>query len=415
MYDITAQKRWGIIGDGQLARMLAMEAYPLGIRSVILTGDASSPAGQVSPLIVRGHVESRDDLHALLSQVDGAIIESEFVNCDALEATGLASKVIPSVSVIRTLQNKLTQKKLLNTIGIPTSKLIGREITDDHEWLKTLADVPAVLKFATFGYDGKGVHVFHQATADCIEKAEDFLLLAKKRRIEVYAEEFVDYEKELAMIAVRRRDGDIKTWPLVISEQKSGLCDRVTGPAVHLGIEERFQVEAKIICEKIGANLGIVGVFAVEFFLTRDQKLLVNEIAPRVHNSGHFSQNAGCVSQFENHWRAVLDMSLGSTETMAFFAMQNILGPAEITSKDCASAPTPSDRTTVHWYGKRGISPGRKLGHINGACHDVHQKGEVINALQTTLARWTDRQRQVFIKSQILSPSVNTGDLQHEN
>jgi 5-(carboxyamino)imidazole ribonucleotide synthase len=115
--DITGQKRWGIIGDGQLARMLALAAYPLGIRPVVLTGDQSSPAGQVCPLIVRGHPGSRDDLHTLLSQVDGAIIESEFVNCDALEATGLADKVVPSLKSIRLLQNKLSQKKLLNELS----------------------------------------------------------------------------------------------------------------------------------------------------------------------------------------------------------------------------------------------------------------------------------------------------------
>ena len=413
MFDITGQKKWGIIGDGQLARMLALEAYPLGIRSVILTGDSSSPAGQVSPLIVRGHVESRDDLHALLSQVDGAVIESEFVNCDALEATGLASKVVPSLSVIRTLQNKLTQKKLLDSLAIPTSKFFERHITDNSAWLKTLSNTPLVIKFATFGYDGKGVHVLNGSSIADINAAEEFLLLAQKRRIDVYAEEFVATDKELAMTAVRRRDGEIKTWPLVISEQKNGICDRITGPAVGLGVDVKTEIEAKIICEKIGANLGIVGVFTVEFFLTKDQKLLVNEIAPRVHNSAHFSQNAGCVSQFENHWRAVLDLSLGTTETTAFFAMQNILGPAELTSKECAQAPTPSDLAQVHWYGKRGISPGRKLGHINGACHERSQKGEIINALQTTLARWTDTQRQIF--SATPTPVSQPGGTKHES
>jgi len=399
MFDITGQKRWGIIGDGQLARMLALNAIPLGIRPVVLTGDSSSPAGQVSPLIVRGHIDSRDDLHSLLSQVDGAIIESEFINCDALEATGLGEKVIPSISSIRVLQNKLEQKKLLRRLKIATSELYENPGSDQITWLSQLTQdgqKAVVLKFATFGYDGKGVLVLNGAGKKDLEQGEDFLMLAAKRRIPVYAEDRILFEKELAMIAVRRRDGEIKYWPLAISEQKSGICDRVLGPATSLGIKPVYELEAQKICETIASDLGLVGVFAVEFFLSRDGQLLVNEIAPRVHNSGHYTQNAGCASQFENHWRAVLDQPLGSTETTPFFATQNILGPAEITSKECSNAPSGAAEAHVHWYGKRGISPGRKLGHINGACHDIAHKGDVLSALQSTYGRWQDQQRQLF-------------------
>ena len=138
------------------------------------------------------------------------------------------------------------------------------------------------------------------------------------------------------------------------------------------------------------------GVFAVEFFLTNQGELLVNEIAPRVHNSGHYTQNAGCTSQFENHWRAVLNMSLGPTETAPFFAMQNLLAPPEFTSKECATPPRAGELTHIHWYGKRGVSPGRKLGHINTLCHDISQKGDVISALQSTYGRWQAEQREKF-------------------
>lgn len=402
MFDITGQKKWGIIGDGQLARMLALDAYPLGVRPVVLTGDSSSPAGQVAPLQVRGHVDSRDDLHALLSQVDGAIIESEFVNCDSLEATGLSNKVFPSISVIRILQNKLEQKKVLNTIGIDTSRFYERQENTSDEWIKILTNngtTPLVLKFATFGYDGKGVLVLSGAGESDLEQASDFLHVAQKRRINVYAEDRVEFEKELAMIAVRHADGEIKTWPLVISEQRGGVCERVVGPAVSLGIDKAQETAAKIACEKIGAHLGIVGVFAVEFFLSKEGKLLVNEIAPRVHNSGHYTQNAGCVSQFENHWRAVLGLSLGSTETVPFFAMQNLLGPSDITSKECSHAPKGANLAHVHWYGKRGISPSRKLGHMNGISHDIAHKGDVLSALQSAYGRWQDEQRHLFQSS----------------
>jgi 5-(carboxyamino)imidazole ribonucleotide synthase len=403
MFDITGQKRWGIIGDGQLARMLALDAYALGLRPVVLTGDSSSPAGQVSPLVVRGHVDSREDLHALLSQVDGAIIESEFVDCDALEATGLAEKVYPRTGAIRILQNKFEQKKLLESLGVKSSSFYpldkknmeGAVASLTHNFTK-----PIVLKFATFGYDGKGVLVLRGSGQRDQDLAGDFLLTATKRRIDVYAEDFVGFDRELAMIAVRGRDGTIKTWPLVITEQKSGVCERVTGPAVSLGIKKEIETEAQIACEKIGANLGLVGVFAVEFFLTSSGDLLVNEIAPRVHNSGHFSQNAGCVSQFENHWRAVLGLSLGRTDTAPFFMMQNLLGPAEVTSKDCAQAPRGAESMHVHWYGKRGISPGRKLGHLNAVSHSLDNRGDVISAVQSAYGRWQEEQRQIFLNAQ---------------
>lgn len=405
MFDITGQKRWGIIGDGQLARMLALDAYALGLRPVVLTGDSSSPAGQVTPLIVRGHVDSREDLHALLSQVDGAVIESEFINCDALEATGMAEKVYPPVSAIRILQNKLEQKKLLESIGIKTSRFYTKGTKSSEEWLESLTDnfsKPIVLKFATFGYDGKGVLVIKGHGNQDREQAVDFLQLAAKRRIEVYAEDFVPFEREVAMIAVRSKDGNAKTWPLVISEQKSGICERVIGPATYLGVSKEVEILAQLACEKIGAHLGMLGVFAVEFFQTKDGELLVNEIAPRVHNTGHYTQDAGCTSQFENHWRAVLGYSLGTTDTAPFFIMQNLLGPAEITSKECAHAPTGSELLHVHWYGKRGISPGRKLGHLNATSHDLAQKGDILSSIQSAYGRWQDEQRKFFLDSKSL-------------
>ena len=243
MLDITGQTRWGIIGDGQLARMLALSAIPLGVRPIILTGDSSSPAGQVSPLFVRGHIDSREDLHALLSQVDGAIIESEFINCDVLESTGLANKVVPSMAVIRVLQNKLEQKKLLQRLNIPSSPLYDQGTGETLEWFSTISangTRPVVLKFATFGYDGKGVLVLNGAGPSDLEAAAEFLALAAKRKISIYAEDRIAFDKELAMVAVRRRDGEFKTWPLVISEQKHGICDRVTGPATALGVSPAF-------------------------------------------------------------------------------------------------------------------------------------------------------------------------------
>ena len=399
--DITRQQRWGILGDGQLSRMLALAAYDLGIRPVILTGDSSSPAGQVSPLIVRGHFDNRDDLHGILSQVDGAIIESEFVDCDAIEATGFAEKVYPALPALRTLQDKKEQKLLLMKLDLPTSKLFEKNTTDDLAWLKQISKDgtrPIVIKYAKLGYDGKGVLVLNGDGHSDLEKGEEFLIGARKRKISVYAEDKVLYKSELAMIAVRTKDGEFKTWPLVISEQRQGVCDRIMGPAVNLGIAPSLESKAQEACQKIAEHLGIVGVFAVEFFETKDAQLLVNEIAPRVHNSGHYTQDAGCTSQFENHWRAILDIPLGNTETAPFFVMQNILGLPDVTSKECATSPAAGQYSHVHWYGKRGVSPGRKLGHINARCHHLQEKGDVLSAVQSAYGKWQDEQRREFLK-----------------
>lgn len=383
------ENRWGIIGDGQLARMLALAAYPLGIRPVLLTSDAHSSAGQVCPQQVRGSVHSKTDLHALLSQVDFAVIESEFVNCDALEGTTLAHKVMPGISTIRTLQNKFEQKKLLKRLGISTSPFY--EQTEINSlWLDRLfakGHPAVVLKFATLGYDGKGVCILSQNEADRA-KAEAFLALANERKIDVFAEDRVDFVKEVAMVAVRSVNENMVVYPLVVSEQTQGICNRVMGPATSLEVDPHLEVTAMKWCERIAKELQIVGTFAVEFFVTKGGSLLVNEIAPRVHNSGHYTQNAGCVSQFENHWRAVTGMALGSTKTKPFFAMQNLLGPPGILSKDSTPIPHTTAHTTMHWYHKAGVSPGRKLGHINGYADTLDEKNKVLKECAQVLDNW---------------------------
>ena len=392
--------RWGIIGDGQLARMLAIEACAMGIRPVVLTSDPDSPAAQVSPLQVPGKLNNCDDLRTLLNQVDGAVIESEFIDCDALEATGLAHKVFPAITAIKVLQNKLQQKKLLRTIGLLTSDFYEAPKDADsdalRDWFRTISDngtKPIVLKFATLGYDGKGVLVLDGQGSSDLARAANFIDLAQQRGIRVFAEDKIPFEKELAMIAVRGRDGSVKTWPLVISEQRQGICEKVMGPATRLGVRSNYEDQARAACESIGAQIKITGVYALEFFLTGDGHLFVNEIAPRVHNSGHYTQDAGCASQFQNHWRAVLSLPLGNTTTgPGFFAMQNLLGPPGSPTSESVPPSGSQPAITIHWYGKKTSSPGRKLGHVNGYTPDFQARDEVLSALQETRRKWQEDQ-----------------------
>ncbi len=396
--------RWGIIGDGQLARMLALGAYPLGIRPVVLTDNPDSPAGQVAPLQCQGSVRHSADLRKLLRQVDGAVIESEFVDCDALEATGLAAKVFPSIDAIRVLQDKLQQKKTLRALGIHSADFhevpAGIGAGDFVEWFSAITDAgakPVVLKFATLGYDGKGVLVLDGRGGLDISRATRFFERAEKLGVRLFAEDRVAYVRELAMIAVRGQNGIVHTWPLVISEQNHGICETVMGPAIDLGISRTIEDKAREACEKIGSHLGMIGVYAVEFFLQKDpacSEVLVNEIAPRVHNSGHYTQDAGCASQFENHWRAVAGLPLGSTTPVSgLFCMQNILGPAGWMNGESVLPPMvpvamPGGKFAVHWYGKKNSTPGRKLGHLNGFITDFTRHDEMLFALREAYVTW---------------------------
>jgi 5-(carboxyamino)imidazole ribonucleotide synthase len=383
----SPQKKWGIIGDGQLARMLALAAYPLGIRPVMLTSDANSSGAQVCPLQVRGSTNSRTDLHALLSQVDFAIIESEFVNCDLLEATSLANKVIPSIGSLRTLQDKLEQKKLLKRLGISTSPFYEPRL-GFHGFEQLLKETSSakVLKFATLGYDGKGVCVLEGKSTDR-SRAEEFFQVATDRKIQVFAEDRVDFIYEVAMVSARSSTGEIFHYPLVLSEQREGVCYRVCGPAVHFGVDSSLELLAMKWSQKIAEETNLIGTFAVEFFVTKGGSLLVNEIAPRVHNSAHYTQNAGFVSQFENHWRAVAGLPLGKTEAKGIFAMQNFLGPTGLFSKESAPIPSVTPAGSLHWYGKAGLSPKRKLGHLN-VHGSLEQKEKLLKEVTSALISW---------------------------
>jgi phosphoribosylaminoimidazole carboxylase PurK protein len=392
-----AATRVGIIGDGQLARMLALAAYPLGIRPVLLTADANSSAGQVCPLQVRGSMHSKHDLHALLSQVDVAVIESEFVNCDMLEGTGLHQKVVPSLAAIRKLQNKLEQKRLLKSLGIATSSFVDASELDAWIQRRRLAQEPFVLKFATLGYDGKGVLVYRNYGDD--KKLEAFRDTADSRGIEIFGEDLVVFKQELAMIACRRKDGVMETYPLVASIQKQGICHMVLGPAVCAGVDGATETKAQQVCKKIADTLGLIGVFAVEFFLDASQNLLVNEIAPRVHNSGHYSMDLGGASQFSNHWHAVLNLKLLPVAKDLKFGMINLLGPSGIIAKESCPPPRFKGTTSsIHWYGKSGMSPHRKLGHINyvGDRSTAVSLADISKQLEESATAWEQAVRMQF-------------------
>jgi 5-(carboxyamino)imidazole ribonucleotide synthase len=243
------------------------------------------------------------------------------------------------------------------------------------------------------------VKVVHAGKVQDLASAIPFVESAWSRGIPVYAEGKVDFIRELAIIGCVSMSGDSITYPLVISEQENGICKEVVGPAIHLGVAPHFQDQAREAARKIAQDVGLVGSFGIEFFESRSGELLVNEIAPRVHNTGHYSQNAYPVSQFENHWRALLGLPLfdpleNPAVSAPYFAMLNLLGPQGV-SRQASQSPLPiaGPHSQLHWYGKKDIRPGRKLGHFNGTADSPDALSSLLSELRDRESAWIEKLR----------------------
>lgn len=338
----------GILGGGQLARMMALAAHPLGIAVSILTAQRQDPAAQVVGSTQLGALSDSGDLRKFIVQPFSALtFESEFVDTPKLEACVPKSVyVFPSIRAIATIQDRLTQKRLLDEMKVATSPWMPIENKKDlDEAVRKFPD-GFVLKQRRFGYDGYGTFVVRDGKPDP--------LILNRTDSGFIAERFVNFRRELAISFVRGKSGEILTLPLVESVQRDSRCFSVQGPVRHPKLA-RLAASVK----RLMKELDYVGVLAVELFDT-PKGLLVNELAPRVHNSAHYSQDALTCSQFEYHLRAGLGMPLPKVELIRpGFAMVNLLGEG---GKSKLSY-LPGGH--LHWYGKSESRPGRKLGHIN--------------------------------------------------
>lgn len=391
----------GILGGGQLARMLAESAFRLGLKPVVYTDDVDGPASEICVETVSGKINDAIQLKKFVERMPFIAFENEFVDCQQLRASTIQpdSKFFPNLKAIEILQDKLEQKKLLTRIGIPTSPFIEIDSnkgapSEIQRSLASLGDL--VLKWSRQGYDGKGVKVVHANRAEDLTSAIPFVESAWSRGIPIYAEKKVDFVRELAIIGCASIKGEFVSYPLVISAQESGICKEVIGPAIELGVAPELQEQARDAAQKLAQEVSLVGSFGVEFFESRSGEILVNEIAPRVHNTGHYSQNAFPVSQFENHWRALLGLSLFDPlaepkASAPFFAMLNLLGPQGI-SRTSASSPLPiaGAHSQLHWYGKKEIRPGRKLGHINGTADSAEGLARLLKELKSCEKQWIE-------------------------
>lgn len=369
--DMIKGTKCGILGAGQLSLMLIEGARRLGIEPLVYAASPREPAARVAQRLITGPMAAdAAPLRLFLSQCDVVVFENEFVPSAALReaAKGLSCRFLPDLAVMERVRSKLEQKRALHELAIPAApwEKAPEDTGAVKDWLSSLPrrfPGGAVLKWAEYGYDGLGTHFFDPGR---LEEAALFCGRALGRGVAVYAEGRVDFRRELAVVACRSVAGAFATYPLVISEQRGGVCHRVRGPAIGLGVAEARQEQAIAQAKALGDSLGLVGCYALEFFETADG-LFVNEVAPRVHNTGHYSQDACAVSQFENHWRAVLGLPLGSTAAASgFFSMLNLLGSAGA-SGPAGNGPQPpaSLEAALHWYGKDEVRPGRKMGHVN--------------------------------------------------
>jgi 5-(carboxyamino)imidazole ribonucleotide synthase len=385
----------GILGGGQLARMLVQAAWGLGVRPLVMADNPRSPAAKVAPGTVIGDFDNEQALRELLSRADKIVFENEFVRKDLLErAAGGRSPFWPRLEVIGQLQDKASQKEVLTRLGIPAAPYECVRTADNLEsWIAHMHETfpaGAAFKWTHRGYDGKGVYV-SSGKPEELPAAADFCRQALERGIAVLAEQKVDFKRELAIVACYSKNREFAAYPLVISEQWQGICSRVWGPARAFGATEAQENQAREYARKLAEALQLTGVFALELFELPSGEIWVNEIAPRVHNSGHYTQDAAATSQFENHWRAVLGMPLGKTTTSAGFAMLNLLGPEGVTMRS-AEAPilAPPRGLHLHWYEKDEIQPRRKLGHVNARTDDPARVPMLLEQMENYRKHWAD-------------------------
>ncbi|MBK1704571.1 5-(carboxyamino)imidazole ribonucleotide synthase [Halochromatium glycolicum] len=366
--------RVGIIGGGQLGRMLVKAAKQLGCSCIVVDPTPGSPAGQVSGQQIVADSHDPQALLELAEQVDVITFDIEDIDVAILaEIAAKGHHILPSCELLADIQDKLRQKRLLTRLGIPTADFIAADQVDTEQ----LADFgyPLVQKARRGGYDGRGVVVMKSA-ADAGQVLPVPSLL----------ERFVPAEKELAVIVVRGQDGEVRSYAPVEMCFRPGenILDMLLAPA---RIEPQTAAAARRLATEAVTALGGVGIFGIEMFLTVDGKLLINEVAPRTHNSGHYTIEACITDQFEQHLRAITGLPLGVTDQMLPAAMINLLGApgasgAPVIQGLRAALAIPG--VSVHFYGKAQTRPFRKMGHVTVLDADIdraREKAEQVRAL----------------------------------
>jgi 5-(carboxyamino)imidazole ribonucleotide synthase len=369
----------GMLGGGQLGRMLLQAAVDYNLEIHVLDPDADAPCKNWGASFTKGMLTDFDTVYQFGKEMDLITIEIENVNVEALKKLQKeGTKVFPQPEIIEMIQDKRLQKEFYLNHNIPTAAFVLTETKEDI--LKHLNLLPAVHKLGKEGYDGKGVQVIN--TIDDISKGFDKAGLLEKK---------IDFEKELSVIVARNSDGEITTFPTVemVFHPVQNLVEFLFAPAE---ISEDLHKKAEKIARTVINDIGLVGVLAVEMFLTKDGEILVNEIAPRPHNSGHQTIQANYTSQYEQHLRAILNMPLGSTRQHCPAAMVNLLGEPGYVGEAIFEGLEDAlniEGVFPHLYGKKITKPFRKMGHVtilDQSIEGLKKKSEQVKELIKIIA-----------------------------
>ncbi len=367
----------GILGGGQLGKMLLAETRKFDIQTYVIDPSAAAPSQFGATQFFMGDLMDFNAIYEFGKKVDVLTIEIENVNLDALdqlEAEGLA--IYPSPKTLRLIQNKGRQKDFYveNTIPTSTHQRFG-DLNQLKSKIENLA-FPFVWKCAQYGYDGNGVKIVRNVTN-----------LENLPNVECIAEQMVPFKNELAVIVVRSVSGEVKTYPVVEMEfhPEANQVEYVICPA---RIDEKVAKKATEIALKVSEAFNHVGLLAVEMFQTEDDEILVNEVAPRPHNSGHYSIEASYTSQFENHLRAILNLPLGNTASKVAGIMVNLVGSAGFSGPviyENIEKIMAIDGVTPHIYGKRETRPFRKMGHVTIVNENMEEARKIAEEVKNSI------------------------------
>ena len=369
----------GILGGGQLGRMLLAETQKLDIYTTILDSSTNAPCAEICNKFVVGNLLDFDAVYNFGKTVDVLTIEIENVNLDALDKLEEEGLIIyPKPKDLRVIQSKARQKNFYVDNQIPTADFSHYAYLEElkHSYENNIIDFPFVWKAARFGYDGNGVKI--------VRNVED---LESLPNVECITEKLIPFKNELAVIVARNADGETNTYPVVEMEfhPEANQVEYVICPA---RIDFKVAEKAREIALKVVSKLDFVGLLAVEMFQTKKDDILVNEVAPRPHNSGHYSIEASYTNQFEQHLRSILNLPLGNTESKVAGIMVNLVGEEGFSGEvvyEKIEDILKIEGVTPHIYGKKETRPFRKMGHVTIVNKDIDKAREIAQKVKETI------------------------------
>ncbi len=365
----------GVMGSGQLGRMFAIAARRMGYRVITFSPEYDTPTGQVADDEVTAGYDDEAAVRAFAKRVAVLTFEFENVPSRTVEWAAAHCPVRPAGRVLHICQQRLREKEFLSGAGLPVAPFRRVETAAELADAAREIGLPGVLKTAAFGYDGKG----QRKLAPGDDLAAAWVPFEGQPAV---LEKFITFEREISVLVARGVDGEIATWPVCENEHANHILDITYCPA---RIPAAVAEQARALACKVAAALDLVGVLAVEMFLLADGQIVINELAPRPHNSGHFSFDASVTSQFEQQVRSVCGLPLGSTESLSPAAMANLLGDEWTHGEPNWAAALTMPGVKLHLYGKAAPKPGRKMGHLTAFGATVDEAAAAVRAARAAL------------------------------